>query len=189
MPKLILVKHAAPVVTPGVPSEKWPLSADGRTRCGPLADAIRPFAPAAIVTSLEPKAAETGELLAERLGVSADTALGLHEHDRSNVPHLPTREFISLVELMFRKPGERVLGRESADEALARFERAVAAVLATRPGEDVAAVSHGTVIALLLARHGGGRPFELWRRMGLPSFAVVDLPAWRVERVVERVEG
>ncbi|MDB5295925.1 MAG: hypothetical protein JWO31_1908, partial [Phycisphaerales bacterium] len=146
------------------------------------------LAPAAVVTSREPKAAETGALLAAALGLPpAEASDGLGEHDRSNVPHLPTREFISLVELFFRRPGERVLGRETADEALVRFAAAVDDVLARHPAGNVAVVTHGTVLALLLAKHGGGRPFELWRRMGLPSYAVVELPAWRVARVVERV--
>jgi 2,3-bisphosphoglycerate-dependent phosphoglycerate mutase len=187
MSKLILIKHAAPVVSPGVPPEKWVLSDEGKRRCAPLAEAIRPYAPAAVVSSLEPKAAETGELVAAQLAVAFEAAAGLHEHDRSNVPHMQSREFISLVELFFRKPSERVLGNESADEALARFEQAVADVPSRYAGQTVAIVSHGTVLSLLLAKHGGGRAFELWRRMGLPSYAVIDLPAWRVERIVEKV--
>ena len=187
MPNLILIKHAAPAVAPGVPPEEWVLSDVGRRRCPALAEAVRPYAPAAVVASVEPKASETGRVVAAGLGVPFETADGLHEHDRSNVPHLPSREFISLIEVFFRKPAERVLGRESADEALARFERAVSDVLARYPDGNVAVVSHGTVLALLLAKHGGGKPFELWRKMGLPSYAVVELPAWRVERVVGQV--
>lgn len=186
-PRLILVKHASPTVTPGVPPERWPLSDAGRQQCGPLADALAPFAPTAVVTSVEPKAAETGELLAGRLGVPFESAGDLHEHDRSNVPHLPSREFISLVELFFRKPAERVLGRESADEALGRFEKAVAGVVAARPGQTLVIVSHGTVIALLLAARGGGRGYDLWRKMGLPSFAVLDAADGKVSDVVSRV--
>lgn len=212
MRRLILIKHAAPQVVPGVPPERWSLSDDGRRRCGPLAELVRPHGPSAVVSSIEPKAAETGELVAAALGVSASTAGELGEHDRSNVPHLPTREFISLMEVVFRKPAERVLGRESAAAALARFERAIAGVLAANPGQSadaaatagdaapVAVVSHGTVIALLLAKHGGGRAFDLWRRMGLPSVAVLEWPdvradegsgtpsRGRVVSVVERVE-
>jgi broad specificity phosphatase PhoE len=38
----------------------------------------------------------------------------------------------------------------------------------------VAVVTHGTVIALYVAELTGEDPFTLWRRMGLPSFAVLD---------------
>jgi broad specificity phosphatase PhoE len=187
MPRLILIKHAAPQVVPGTPSEKWVLSDAGTHACTPLAEAIAPLSPAVVIASLEPKAAETGELLAARLGLPFETADGLHEHDRSNVPHMQSREFISLVELFFRKPRDLVLGKESAYQAVERFERALDRVIESHADTDLAVVSHGTVIALLLEEYGGGRGFELWRKMGLPSFAVIDLPQRRVSKIVERV--
>src|SRR5687768_5455394 len=99
MRKLILVKHAPPEVVPGVPPEQWALSEKGRGLCAPLADALAPHEPTVVVSSEEPKAAETARLVAERLSVPWKTSPGLHEHDRSNVPHMRSGEFISLVEL------------------------------------------------------------------------------------------
>ena len=92
-----------------------------------------------------------------------------------------------MMELLFRRPGELVLGDETADEAADRFEDAVDRVLADHPQGNVAIVSHGTVIALLLARHGTGRGFQIWRDMGLPSFAVLDVPGYRLEKTVARI--
>ena len=187
MRKLILIKHAAPAVVPDVPADRWVLSEAGRRRCTPLAEAVRPHAPAVVVSSLEPKAAETGEVVAARLGVPFETAEGLHEHDRGNVPHLRSRDFISMMELFFRKPGGLVLGRETADEATGRFAAAVERVLAKHQEGNVAVVSHGTVIALFVARHGGGRPFDLWRRLGLPSFVVMAAPGYGVEAAADSI--
>jgi broad specificity phosphatase PhoE len=187
MRKLILIKHAAPLVIPGTPPEKWKLSDKGRESIAPLAEALRPHAPAVVVTSEEPKARETGELLAQALGIPFETAAGLHEHDRSNVPHMRSGEFISHVEVFFRKPTERVLGRESAVVALDRFEAAVNSVIAKHAGGNIAIVSHGTVIALLAAEHSDRYGFELWREMGLPSVAVLELPSMELEQVVAKV--
>jgi broad specificity phosphatase PhoE len=187
MQKLILIKHASPLVIPGTPSEKWNLSEKGRESCVPLAEAVREFSPAAIVTSEEPKARETGEIVAAKLGVPIETAPGLHEHDRSKVPHMRSGEFISHMELLFRRPGERVLGSESADEALDRFEAAIDDVLAKHEKGNVAIVSHGTVIALFVAEHGEQYGFELWRKMGLPSMVVMTLPGREIEKIVERI--
>src|SRR3954447_3995876 len=181
MRKVILVKHAAPQVVPGVPPEKWTLSEQGKQRCGPLAEALRAYQPGLVVSSREPKAVETGELVAGQLALPFEAVEGLHEHDRSNVPHLPSREFISLMELFFRRPDERVLGRETAAECLRRFEAAIERVLADHAGQNVAVVSHGTVIALFVAKHAGGKAFDLWRQMGLPSFRVLGLPDYSVE--------
>ncbi len=188
MRKLILVKHAPPEVVPGVPPERWDLSEKGRALCVPLADRLAAHAPASIVSSEEPKAAETARLVAERLGVPWRTAAGLHEHDRSNVPHLPSREFISMVELFFRKPGELVLGRETANAARDRFDAAVRRVTAEEPaGGNVAVVSHGTVIALLLGYRENRTPFDVWRAMGLPSYAVLTLPDFELVEAVDRI--
>ena len=188
MRKLILIKHAAPEVVPGAPPEQWRLSERGRLLCAPLAEAVRPHGPAVVVASTEPKAAETGESVASALGVPFETAPGLHEHDRSNVPHMPSREFISAMELFFRRPQERVLGRESADAAEARFREAVTRVLDAHPVGNVAVVSHGTVIALLVAKASGQGPFRLWRELGLPSFVVLRLPEMAVEQTVASVK-
>ena len=187
MRKLILIKHASPLVIPGAPPEKWKLSDKGRESCGPLAEAIRPHAPAIIVASEEPKATETAEIIGRSLGVAAETATGLHEHDRSNVPHMRSGEFISHMEVFFRKPTERVLGRESAVQALDRFESAVNGIVTKHPEGNIAVVSHGTVIALLAAEHSDRYGFELWREMGLPSFAVFELPGMELAEVVAKV--
>jgi len=189
MPKLILIKHASPFVIPGTPPEKWRLSDKGKEACLPLADAIKPLAPTVIVSSEEPKAIETAEIVANQLGVPHATAAGLHEHDRSNVPHMRSGEFISYVELFFRKPHERVLGRETADKCAARFDQAVKDALAKHPDETIAVIAHGTVLALFLAARGDGDAdgFGWWRKLGLPSFVVLSLPELAIEKTVERV--
>ena len=54
--------------------------------------------------------------------------------------------------------------------------------------EDVVAVvTHGTVLALFLAKHNRElKGFDVWRRMGLPSFVVIEVPGYRVSEMVER---
>jgi broad specificity phosphatase PhoE len=187
MRKLILIKHASPLVVPGTPPEKWTLSDKGRESCAPLADAVRAHAVTEIFASEEPKARETAEILGQQLGVAVETAVGLHEHDRSNVPHMRSGEFISHMEVFFRRPTEWVLGRESAVAALDRFESAVNAVTAKPADGNIAIVSHGTVIALFAAEHSDRYGFELWREMGLPSFAVFDLPDYHLREIVARI--
>ena len=187
MRNLILIKHCPPEVVPDVPSERWHLSEKGRALAAPLADALRDHAPAVVVSSEEPKAAETAQLIGERLNIPWHIAPGLHEHDRSNVPHMRSGEFISMMELFFRRPEELVLGRETAEQARARFEAAVRRVLDEHPDESVAIVSHGTVIALMLERKGTRTGFEVWRSMGLPSLGVLSLPALSLESTIDRI--
>lgn len=188
MPKLILIKHAAPEVVPGVPSEKWQLSERGRASCGPLAELIRPHQPQVIVSSTEPKAIETAEIVAKQLELKAQTATDLHEHDRRNVPHMRSGEFISALELFFRRPDELVLGKETARDAEERIAGAIHNVLAANAGKNVAVVSHGTVIALFVALHSDRPAFKVWREMGLPSLVVMELPEFRILETIPKIE-
>jgi broad specificity phosphatase PhoE len=139
------------------------------------------------VTSSEPKAIETGRIIADALNIPMETTDGLEEHDRSNVPMMPSREFISFVELFFRESDRLVLGRETADAAAARFSGAIQDVLTRHPTGNIAIVTHGTVLALFAAEHADSDPFQFWRRMGLPSFVVFAVPEMNVIRTVEKV--
>lgn len=186
MRKLILIKHASPQLEPDQPPERWHLSDDGKAKCESLAKHLAAYSPAVVVTSDETKAIETGQIVAERLGVRHHSAPDLYEHDRSNVPQLRSAEFISMIELLFRRPNELVLGKETAVAALSRFRSALDEVLAEHPEGNVAVVSHGTVIALLLEKlDPKRRGFDVWRAMKLPSFAVLALPGMTVESRVD----
>jgi broad specificity phosphatase PhoE len=185
--RLLLVKHAAPAIEPEVPAARWRLSDAGRATCIPLADRLAAYAPAAIVASVEPKAAETGQILADRLGLPFETGPDLHEHDRAGVPFLGADAWREAVGRFFANPKALVLGRETARAAEDRFARAVANVLDRHPIGNPAIVAHGTVIGLFVARHNAIDPFSLWKQLGLPSFAVVRLPGFGLAEVVSEI--
>jgi broad specificity phosphatase PhoE len=187
MRKLILIKHAKPLVDPTKTSEQWKLSDEGRAQCDSLAPLIAAHQPAVIVSSEEPKAMETARILSEKLGISTESAVDLHEHDRSNVPHMRSGEFISNVELLFRRPDQMVLGRESAFDALDRFENAIRSSIEKHSEGNIAIVSHGTVIALFVEEHSDRNGFQVWREMGLPSFVVLELPGMELMEVHGRI--
>src|SRR5579859_3655237 len=187
MRKLILIKHARPQVEEAVPSHEWELSQEGRESCKALARLVAGHEPRVIVTSDEPKAIETGSIISEALGIKTRVSDGLHEHDRSNVPMMQSREFISNMAQFFKERRRLVLGKETAEAALARFERAVARALEEEADGNVAIVTHGTVLALFSQAHDAGDGFLLWRKMGLPSVAIFSLPDLKCLEVVERL--
>jgi broad specificity phosphatase PhoE len=187
MRKLILIKHAKPRVEDGVPSHEWELSPEGRQSCQALIPLVSGHEPRVIVTSDEPKAIQTGSILAEALAIDSRIADGLHEHDRTNVAMMPSREFISTMALFFKQRGRLVLGRETAQQALDRFGAGVSRVLEQQPQGNVAIVTHGTVLALFAEAHGAGDGFGLWRKMGLPSLAVFSAPDLKLTEIIERV--
>jgi broad specificity phosphatase PhoE len=152
-----------------------------------LAAALKPYGPARLATSWEPKALETAELVGRALGVTVEPVLDLHEHDRTGVPWLDREAFEGAVRSLFDRSSERVFGNESADEALTRFRAAVESVLARQPDGTVAVVAHGTVISLYVAAVTGVEAFPLWQRLGLPSFVVLSRPAGQPIEIVEHV--
>ncbi|MGH7215182.1 MAG: histidine phosphatase family protein, partial [Tepidisphaeraceae bacterium] len=129
----------------------------------------------------------TGKLVSEAMGVPFEGAPGLEEHDRGNVPVMPTKEFISSIALFFKKRDELVLGKETAAVALDRITRAIDTVQQRHAERNIAVVTHGTVLALFEASHTDADPFLIWRRMGLPSFVVFETPGMTRVGGVDRV--
>ena len=188
MRKLILVRHSLPKIVPGRRAAQWSLGEEGRLRCGPLADRLRAYQPRVIVSSVEPKAVETAEIVAERLGKTFETAAGLHEHIRGNpTEFLDRADFEDAVAGIFDRPDELVMGQETGAQARDRFAKAAESVVESHQDGNVVIVAHGTVISLFVAEHTGVRPFELWKRLGLPSFVVLSLPELDLLTEVESV--
>ena len=103
------------------------------------------------------------------LGLQVQLSEGLRETARRSVGWLAPEEFDRGIRELFERPGEVVFGEESAAEALARFETAVAGVT-----EPAVVVTHGTVLSLYAAARDGRDPYELWRGLELPD--VVEVP-------------
>jgi broad specificity phosphatase PhoE len=185
---LILVRHSLPELAAGVTASSWRLSDKGRRRCESLAEQLAEYDLARVVTSMEPKAAETAEIVARILGIPYETSANLHEHERGAVESLGNVEqFQERVADLFRHPGEMVFGLETAGEAHCRFSQAVACALQRYPAGNLAIVTHGTVLSLYVARTAGLDPVAVWKSLGLPSFVVLSLPGFELLRVVERV--
>lgn len=169
--KLILVRHSVPEMVTGVPASQWRLSDEGRRRCELLAGRLAAYHLAAVVSSTEPKAAETGQIVAEFLGLPFETAPGLHEHERGVVQALGSQEeFQMRVACFFEHPSELVFGLETADQAHKRFAGAIAHVLSRHPSGNLAVVSHGTVMTLFITRANGPRPGPLLEAAGAARF-------------------
>jgi broad specificity phosphatase PhoE len=181
---LILVKHSLPEIVENVPAHAWELSSEGRTRVGKLAGKLRQYQPEVIVSSAEPKARQTAELICENLGVDVVVMDGLHEHDRSGVPFYSNDKFQSRIQELFEKPDELVFGSETATQALLRFRESIELIMTFYDDKRLAIVSHGTVISLFVSWLTGVDGYSLWKELGLPSFILLDL---RNKKLLETV--
>jgi broad specificity phosphatase PhoE len=175
MKYLILVKHSLPEIVKHLPAHEWHLSGDGRLRAERLADRLRPYQPELVISSTEPKAKETAEIVAAALKLEAQVVEDLHEHNRSQSPYLSKEQFEESVHRFFLNPHSLVFGNETADQAHRRFSKAAHSVLEKYKDRTIGIVSHGTVISLFVSNLIGISNYGLWKELGLPSFVVLDM--------------
>lgn len=174
MSVLILVKHSLPEVRAGVAPNLWHLSEEGKRRAQLLAPKVAGYGLQYIFASLEPKASETGEIIAADLNLPFRTSPNLHEHVRPATADFNQTAFEADVAALFARPDALVFGSETADQAHERFRTAVMGILEENVGQSLAIVAHGTVISLFVSRACGVEPFPLWKSLGLPSYVVLD---------------
>lgn len=175
--KLVLVKHARPVLDRERPAREWRLAAAGEAQAVALAKRLAGFLPFELISSPEPKAIRTAEIVAGMLGVEPRAVEGLHEFDRPPLPILPRDEHLRLNARLFTEPYRPVLGSESARVALARFSAALLPEIHARRTGNLVVVTHGTVIALFVAAHNAVDAFGFWRTLECGELAVLDLPS------------
>jgi len=172
---LILVKHSLPEIVENIPAREWVLSDEGRSRARKLAKKLKSYHPEIIISSMEPKAQQTAEIISEGLGLQFAMMNGIHEHDRSGVPFHSKDKFQILVRRLFEKPNMLIFGNETGAKALGRFRKSVQTILESHKGKNLVIVSHGTVISLFVSWLTGMDGYQLWKELGLPSFVVLDM--------------
>ncbi|MCB8968313.1 MAG: histidine phosphatase family protein [Ardenticatenaceae bacterium] len=179
-PKLLFVRHAAVTRNPAQASHSWSLSANGRFQAAQLAPQLTAHQPTRIITSEETKAQETGQIIAQNLGLPWGTAPGLQEHDRHGAPYIARHEdFVTAVSQLFTHPNKLVFGNETAQAARERMETAVQQQLATYPNDTLIIVTHGTILTLFLCQHNPHlNPITFWQNLPLPWVGIVTLPTF-----------
>jgi broad specificity phosphatase PhoE len=184
--KLILIKHAIPTLEPSKAAKEWRLGDKGKAQASLLADQMKFYLPFSLYSSEEPKAYNTAEIISTELGLKLTTVKGLEEIDRPVLPLLSQQEHRDLNKGIFEEPERPVIGKESANQALSRFNRAirenVEKILINR---NVVIVSQGTVISLFVEKYNKISAFELWKRLSCASFVELDFPGYRLRRIIE----
>jgi broad specificity phosphatase PhoE len=176
---LILVRHGRPAIDPDQPPITWPLCPDGREAVARLAEQLAAYAPAAIVSSPEPKARETAEIIAKRLGLKVVEDDGLHEHKRPALAFGTEEAFRARIAQVFSDPAKPVAGGESVEQACARMS----SCLDGHAARPLLAVTHGTVLSEYLGRRLGLDAHDLWRSLHTPDAFVLDADGGLIARL------
>jgi probable phosphoglycerate mutase len=185
---LVLVKHARPEVDTALPSSAWTLGVEGLQGSLRLAERLRPFDLDLVVSSVEPKAAETARIVAKALDLPYQSGHDLHEQARKTAGYLDANRFQAAIQQLFATPSEVVFGEESGDDAGRRFGTAIDLLSKAHPDRRLCIVAHGTVIALHLERAYDVDGWSTWKALsGVPSYVVVDRRTKAIVEVVSSV--
>jgi broad specificity phosphatase PhoE len=174
---LYLIRHAQSQQT-ALPVETWPLSDLGLLQAQRLAE--QPFWQDVhiICTSVEPKALQTAQIVAERHDLPVEPSFDLRELRR---PGDFVSDYEAAVREVLTNPTASVNGWEPAGEAQTRIMTAIERLLMLHESETLAVVSHGLALTLYLAFLTDTQPtLDLWRSISFASAIQVDPEACQI---------
>lgn len=180
---IILVKHAMPELDGSLPSKEWKLGEKGLKQAQKFANFVRDNLDVdpVIYSSSETKAIDTAKILAETLSLTHKVNPALGEFDRPALSIVSEEDHFDRNEPLFTNPDKAYLGSESANTALERFESAIQEIIKEPLEDERLVVTHGTVMSLFLDKYNEElEGFDIWKKLGCPSYAVVSLPDFKV---------
>jgi broad specificity phosphatase PhoE len=173
MTRLVLVRHAMPLLDPTQPARLWRLGDEGRAAARQLRPLIDGSAP--LLSSDEPKAVQTLREATGRDDVLTDA--GFREVTR---PDVRTGDYRERARAYLR--GDAEDGWEPPAQVADRFAQAIARVVG---GPPPVIGTHGLALTLWLTGVVGGDPVRRWEGLRFPDLLEVDLAAGTVTRLTE----
>jgi broad specificity phosphatase PhoE len=185
--RIYLLRHASPAVQPGESPSTWHLSERGIEEARALAEVARGWGLASIYSSVQPKASATGAIIADALGIPVRLVEGLEEQ-RWDAWIENADDFNETVRAILEHPDESFGGSESAASAAERFDSALRRLLPT--GNPLGIVSHGRVLtAWLDSVLALESPYDTWRAIPMPGYAIVEIDDAGRARMIEDFRG
>lgn len=172
MAPFVLVRHARPLRDSSVSPSDWDLDPSGTGVLAGLAKTLRGLGLQGFRTSAEPKAAQTGRVLADLLEVPTELDARLNEVSRPEVRSDTAFSESARTYLT----GGTVAGWETLGSVVRRMQHAV-----TDASEIgcVGFVSHGTAMSLFLEHLGLVRAWDFYLQLTSPDGWLIDGPTLR----------
>ena len=190
MTTLVLVRHAQSAPDRSLPERDWPLSELGRRQAAELAPVLRALGVDALASSPFVRAIDTLRPYADAAGLPIAVDEDLRERSLGGWLS-DAAEVEAAIRRMHADLDFCLEGGETGRACIARFDAALARIIAANPGRTLAVGSHGGVLGHLLARHA---PLtgDFWRRIRNPHIFVFDARAewrWTDERTLDGSPG
>lgn len=176
MTAVLLIRHAEPLRTAGVPADRWPLSDKGRQDARELGSLLaRRILPSVVWTSPERRANETAEVV-----FPASEATLRHQLREVEKPWYESADEHTQAAARYLQ-GEGVDGWERHEDVIARMADLT---LEVRSFERIALVSHGLLLTTWLTNEGALEdPSTFWSDLGMPDAWELDLEDTSLEQI------
>jgi len=181
--EVLLVRHAH---ADWVPDEARPLSAQGLRDAEEVAELLLSCAPERIYSSPYPRAVQTVEPLASRLGLEIEIVDGLRERTLADGA---VADFDAALEASWADLDLSFPGGESSREAMERFSAAFNDVVSRHDKGTIAIGTHGNVFGLLLHQSDAAYGHEFWYSMTWPDVYRLSLDCGRIIAVERLWKG
>jgi broad specificity phosphatase PhoE len=177
MTRVVLIRHAEPLVEIGTPGAQWPLTNEGKSAARVLGERVAGRSPVALVwASPELKACETAASAFPSGPTRVRDELGEVEK-----PWYATTDDLRQAVARYLG-GDAVEGWEHREDVLARLDALRADI---SPGQRLVVVSHGVLLTTWLAQHGVlDDPFAFWSELRTPDAWELNLEEKSLERIV-----
>ncbi len=180
MTRRILLRHAEPLMTDGMPATHWPLTDEGRSNATAFGWSLASaYETATVWTSPERRATETAALALPSVSLRVREEL-----TEVKKPWYPTVEEHAKAAASYLE-GEAVHGWERREDVVARL-----ALLGTdvdSPEDDLIIVSHGVILTIWLDHQIGlADPYRFWSNLRMPDAWLADFEAKSLERLIAR---
>jgi broad specificity phosphatase PhoE len=178
--RLILLRHAEPLVADGMPTTHWPLTDEGRTRATALGRSLADTHRTTTTwTSPARRASETAALVVPSVAFHVREELS----EVKKPWYLTTEEHAKATARYLE--GEDVHGWEGRGDVVARLS-----ALETDfgpPADDLIIVSHGVLLTIWLDHQIGlSDPYRFWSNLRMPDAWLADFENKSLHRLVAR---
>ncbi|MDN5274683.1 MAG: histidine phosphatase family protein [Candidatus Saccharibacteria bacterium] len=173
--KITFIRHSKTAVKPEVPITLWGLSDAGIEKAHELGkqEAIQGLN--VIYSSLQTKAIETMLYLAKPNIIPMRTHKDLTEITSFTNKFITGDEYLQQIEQYYARTLERIAGGETVEEALARFEAALEAIVNSEPeATNIGIVTHGYILSFFTGKYSNLVPFDLHHSIQQPDVAEFD---------------
>lgn len=173
--KYLILRHAETIKGPNKPAPEWDLTADALEKINYYISERKFSDITKIVSSSEPKAVATGKPIAIHLNLPISEMEEFVEVKREK-KFLTDEEFLDQKKRELTNLYQIENGVESANQALARFERGIQKLEEKYLDENILIITHGTIMTLYLAKINNdfGSIYENWKKLKFCDLIIIN---------------